>query len=108
VTSEPAQQVQDCPEREQPEPDRHDPAVHFGPHIWARVGRTARIPLRRCSAASCLGVSPAHTPCISAAGNSSAYSRQFAFYGQYRHSALAYGMYEMSLYAFGNIAFVCP
>ena len=46
--------------------------VHYLPHICASVGRIGRIPRLRCSAASCLGVSPAHTPCMSAAGNSRA------------------------------------
>lgn len=61
-----------------------------------------------CSAASCLLVSPAQTPCISAGGNSSAYSRQSLMTGHVLHSARACAMYVMSLCCLGNISEVCP
>lgn len=41
-------------------------------HICARVGTVGRILRFRCSEASCRGVSPAHTPCMSPEGNDSA------------------------------------
>ena len=47
------------------------------------------IPLLLCSAASCLLVSPAHTPCMSAEGNSSAYSKQSFLTGHVLHMARA-------------------
>ena len=34
-------------------------------HICEMDGRMGLMPLRFCSAASCLDVSPAHTPCMS-------------------------------------------
>ena len=78
------------------------------PHICASVGRTAFIFRLLCSAASCLLVSPAHTPCISAAGNSSAYSRHSFFTGQVLQIALACAMYVMTLCCLGNMSSVFP
>lgn len=49
----------------------HYPLVRSD-HICANVGTVGRILRLRCSAANCLGVNPAHTPCMSPEGNDSA------------------------------------
>ena len=47
------------------------------------VGLVGLIPSSRCLAASCLGVSPAHTPCMSAGGYWSAYCRHWGLTVQF-------------------------
>jgi len=46
-------------------------AIYLG-NIWAMDGLMGVMPRTRCSCRSCLDVSPAHTPCMSAAGYSRA------------------------------------
>ena len=63
---------------------------------------------RRCSAASCRGVRPAHTPCMSAAGYSSASLRHWVLTSQCLQICRACVMYVMSLYSLGNMRLVLP
>lgn len=50
------------------------------------------IPLFLCSAASCLEVNPAHTPCISAGGYCSAYSKHGSLTSHPLHTIRAWAM----------------
>lgn len=72
-------------------------------HICAIDGLSGLIPLRFCSAASCLDVSPAHTPCMSIGWYSKASLRHWGLTVQCAQMSLASRMYVMSLWCLGNI-----